>query len=77
MGVQDFSVDDLNKIYKKCVTNASLSHYQKSHRRSHFDNQSISHTISPMTEHHNVTRKGKKVNQHIVTLFKQEQKPTL
>ena len=30
-----------------------------------------------MTEHHNVTRKGEKVNQPIVTLFKQEQKPTL
>lgn len=26
-----------------------------------------------MTEHHNVTRKGEKVNQPIVTLFKQEQ----
>lgn len=77
MGVQDLYIDDLDKIYKKWVTNASLGHPQKSHRRYDFDDQSTFHAISHMTEHHNVTRKGEKVNQPIVTLFKQEQKPTL
>lgn len=59
------------------MTDGSLGHHQKSNRRYDYDDQSTSHAISHMTEHHNVTRKGEKVNQPIVTLFKQEQKPTL
>lgn len=59
------------------MTDASLGYHQKSHQRYDFDDQSTSHSISNMTEHHNVTRKGGKVNQPIVTLFKQEQKPSL
>lgn len=63
-------IDNLDKIYKKYVINAFLSHYQKSYWRYDFDNQNTFYTINYMIKYYNVICKGKKVNQLIITLFK-------
>lgn len=59
------------------MTNLFLDYYQKLHQNYDFDGQSTFHAISHIIEYYNIIRKGKKVNQIIITLFKKEQKPTL
>lgn len=68
--MQDLYINNLDKIYKKCITNVSLNYCQKWYQRYNFYNQGNFYAINYIIKYYNVIYKNKKYNQLIVILFK-------